>query len=72
MSLWKKDGDLWYAERADLEAAIAASGHSEDILRRKLGAGYSELQEALRGKRLGGWTISHLEWGLTPENTHAG
>lgn len=45
MSLWKKDGDLWYAERADLEAAIAASGHSEDILRRKLGAGYSELQE---------------------------
>jgi hypothetical protein len=48
MPFWKKDGDLWYAERADLEAAIAASGYSEDILHRKLVAGYSELQKAMK------------------------
>lgn len=70
MPFWKKDGELWYAERADLEAAIQASGHSDDNLRRKLGAGYAELREALNGKRLGGWSVSHLEWGLTPDSDH--
>ena len=68
MPFWKKDGDLWYAERAELEAAIQTAGHSEENLKRKLGAGYGELLEALKGKRLSGWSVSHLEWGLTPDN----
>ena len=67
LPFWKQDGRLWYVEAADLETAIKASGHSEAILRRRLGAGFEELQNALMGKRLDGWTVSHIEWGLMPE-----
>ncbi len=71
MGFWKRDGDLYYADPVDLEEAIERSGHSEDVLRRKLGAGYLELLEALNGKRLSGWTVSFLEYGLTPDSEHA-
>jgi hypothetical protein len=71
MSFWKRDGNLYYADANDLEEAIQLSGHTQDVLKRKLGAGYSELLAALKGKRLGGWTVWFLERGLTPESEHA-
>lgn len=64
---WRKDGELYYAKRSDLESAIRASGHSEEALKRRLGAGYAELEAALEGKRISGWSVSHIEWGLKPE-----
>jgi hypothetical protein len=68
MPFWKQDGKRWFAEKADLLKAIEASGRAEEQLKSKLGAGYAELLEALEGKRLEGWTVSHIEWGLTPES----
>lgn len=69
MPFWQRDGKLWYAEEADLRDAIQSSGVSELELKRKLGAGYDELLAALEGKRLGSWTVAHIEWGLLPEST---
>ena len=69
MTFWKRDGELWYADAKDLLEAIKVSGNSEEALKRKLGAGYIKLQEALSGARLTDWTVSHIEWGLTPATT---
>lgn len=66
-AFWRSEGKHWYAERSDLEAAIRSSEHSEEALKRRLGAGYNELLQAMDGKRLTGWTVSHIEWGLGPE-----
>lgn len=66
MSFWKRDGKRWYVEPTDLQAAIKNSGISDEVLRHRLGAGYRHLQEALEGKRIDGWTVTHIEWGLKP------
>ena len=67
LSLWKKDGDLWFAERADLEAAVLQSGRSESDIKRQMGVGYSHLLDALEGKRIDGWAAAHIEWGIRSE-----
>jgi hypothetical protein len=68
MAFWKPNGKLWYAVVADLENAIRISGHSDAILRNRLGAGYHYTQDILDGKRIDGWAVSHIEWGLPPQH----
>jgi hypothetical protein len=64
LPFWKKDGNLWYADPTDIELAVIKCGLDEDGLRRRLGAGYHYLAEAMQGKRFDGWTASHLDWAL--------
>lgn len=68
MSFWKPDGKLWYAERADLEAALQRSCRTEDDLIKRLGAGFHYIQDLLEGKRLEKSAIMHVEWGIKPES----
>jgi hypothetical protein len=61
---WKIDGKLYYVEREDLENAIRASGYSDEALKRKMCAGYSDLQQALAGERISGWAAYFIECSL--------
>jgi hypothetical protein len=67
MSFWKRDGKFWYAEPSDIQEAIARSGVPEKLIRERMGAGYHYIQDILEGKRLEGWSIAHIEWGLSPK-----
>jgi hypothetical protein len=66
-SFWKKEEKLYYAEKEDLENLIKASGLSDDILKLRLGAGYSEFQTALAGGKINGWAVVHIENALRPK-----
>lgn len=68
MPFWKKDGKLWYAERADLVTAIAKAERSEEDIKRIMGVGYIHLLDALDGKRIEGWSVVHIETGIRPES----
>ncbi len=63
---WKKEGKLYFVERADLEKAIQDSGATEYELKSKMGQGYDSMLEALEGKRIEGWTAYFIETQLTP------
>lgn len=67
-NIWKADGKFWYADKVDIASAISRSKRSDADIRARLGAGYCHLVEALHGKRLDGWSVVHVEWGLTPES----
>ncbi|MBS1972665.1 MAG: hypothetical protein JSU04_20320 [Bdellovibrionales bacterium] len=64
LSIWKKDGTLWYAEPDDLRAVILAEAAPEELIRSRMGYGYHLIQEALEGKRLSIWSISFIEHGI--------
>jgi len=68
MKFWKQDGRLFYADTADLLDAIQKSGRSDLDIRSRLGAGHSYLDRLLKGDRLDGWAIAHIEWGLDPND----
>ena len=67
MAFWKAEGKLWYAEPKDLLEAIEASGHSHKLIQTRMGAGYHYIQDILDGKRIDGWAVCQIEWGLSPE-----
>ena len=62
MPFWMPDGNLWYAEKSDLEAAIVRSQRTTDDIQRRMGVGYHHLEDALNGKRLDKFAASHVEW----------
>lgn len=64
LSIWKKDGNLWYAEPEDLRAIILAEAVPEELIQSRMGYGYHLIQEALEGKRLNIWSISFIEHGI--------
>ena len=64
LSIWRIVDGKYFADKAELEKVVVASGRSEDELRRRLGAGYSHLVRALEGQGLGIWEVSHVEWGV--------
>ncbi|MGZ3711028.1 MAG: hypothetical protein ACXVBE_04695 [Bdellovibrionota bacterium] len=65
LNFWRQEGAFWIAEREGMEAFIVASGYSEEELKRRLGASYSELFEALNGKPLSAWTAVFIERGIS-------
>jgi hypothetical protein len=67
LNFWKRDGKLWFAEPADLEAVIKQSGLSDKEIQKRMGAGYKYIQEVLDGKRIDGWAVSHIEWGINSD-----
>ena len=67
LACWKAEGEHWYAERADLEAAITASKRTEEDIKKKMGVGYHHLEDALNGKRLDHFEVGHVEWGIVPD-----
>lgn len=64
LSIWKKDGNLWYAEPDDLRAIILSEAVPEELIRSRMGFGYHLIQEVLEGKRLNIWSISFIENGI--------
>lgn len=64
LEIWKKDGNLYYVEKDDLLAAIAAGGLTDHELKRHMGVGHSYIQDLLDGKRLSVWSISFVEHGI--------
>lgn len=67
LSIWKADGKLWFAEAADLKAAIDSSGVDEIQIQKRMGHGYHYIQDILDGKRIDGWAIVHIEYGISNE-----
>ena len=67
LACWKSEGKFWYAERAELEAAVMASKRTEEDIKKRMGVGYHHLADALNGKRLDQFEVSHVEWGIVPE-----
>lgn len=67
LNFWHQDGTFWVADRSGMEAFIVASGYSEEDLKRRLGAAYSELFEALNGKPLSAWSAVFIEHGISPQ-----
>lgn len=68
MAFWKKDGKLWYADAEDLKAAIRISDRSDDEIKKRMGVGHRHLIDALEGKRIDGWAVAHIEWGIIHES----
>ena len=68
LSIWKRDGKLFYTERKDLEYAIEAAGVPAELIRIRMGASYHRLADALSGARLDCWAVSFLEMGIRPVN----
>lgn len=66
LPIWKLVQNQYFADKGELEKAIAASGRSEAELKRKLGAGFLNLDRALSGEPLSVWEVSHIEWGIIP------
>lgn len=50
-----------------MEAFIVASGYLEEDLKRRLGAAYYELFEALNVKPLSAWSAVFIEHGISPQ-----
>lgn len=69
LPFWKKDGDLWFADPADLQNAIVSSGLPIETIQKRMGVGYGHIQEVLDGKRIDGWAVTHIEWGISPEKS---
>jgi hypothetical protein len=67
LAIWKSEGKLWFADKSGLEAAVGSSGRTALDINKRMGAGYSHLQEALQGKGLTIWEASHVEWGVIPD-----
>jgi hypothetical protein len=67
-SLWKVEGESRIAKPEAIQAVIASSGYSDAELRRKLGAAYKELGEALEGKPVGIWTANFIESAIKPRS----
>ncbi|MBX9766355.1 MAG: hypothetical protein K2X47_03710 [Bdellovibrionales bacterium] len=65
-TFWTQRDKAWFADLTELKKAIEMCGHSEDMLRRRMGAGFSHLNSALLGKGLSIWEASHVEWGIQP------
>lgn len=68
LPFWKQDGDYWWCEKADLEAAVAASGITEEDQRNRMGHGYRLLSLAADGVRLTKYEVNHVELGLDPNH----
>lgn len=67
-TFWKRDGRQWYCEKADLEAAIAASDVTEEHQRRRMGQGFGLIARALAGERLTYFQVSMIEYSLKPDD----
>lgn len=66
-SFWRQEGKLWFADPIALQEALEKSGHSEAVIKKRMGVGYRHLQEALAGQGVNVWGANHIEWGLNPE-----
>jgi hypothetical protein len=66
LTIWKPDGKLWYAEKADLERVVKESNVSDEELKRRMLRGYDALLDALNGKRIDGWSVAFIEGALLP------
>ncbi len=66
LALWKREGDRWRCDRAELEAAILAAQVDDEHVRRRMGNGYHLLAAALEGKALSRYEVNMVEWGITP------
>ena len=69
MHFWTQKGELWYASIPELNQAIKDSGHSDEELKRRAGAGFIDFEKALAGEGINGWGVSHIEWTLSPHST---
>jgi len=64
LSIWKKDGTLWYADPDSLRAIIQSEGVPDSDIRARMGHGYFYIQDILDGKRIGKWAVKHIEFGI--------
>jgi hypothetical protein len=66
LPFWRTDGRTFYAEPADLQDAIEASGQTPDEITSRLGPGRVYLQSLLQGGKISLQAALLVEWGLTP------
>lgn len=67
LPIWKKDGNLWCADPAELRRVIAESGVADSIIQKRMGYGYRHIQEIFDGKSIDGWAVAHIEYGISEE-----
>lgn len=66
LSIWRKEGQFYSCDRAELEKAMADSEIPPELIASRMGQGFHHLADALAGKRLDRWSVAHIETGLAP------
>lgn len=64
LSIWKRDGKLYFVEKDDFLSAIINGGKSEEEIKREMQFGFHHIQDLLDGKRIDVWSASFVEYGI--------
>lgn len=64
LPFWQIKGKLYFADRTAIEDQIKKVGRTQDEIKRRMGFGYSHLQNLLDGKGIDMWAAAHVETGI--------